>query len=232
MRIIRDDKRIKLYSQIGQFTGLGGLVVLVAGMYISFKLPNLFSIAWLALIAGFTLSQISIFLSNRYGRRPRPDEHLDAALKGLDDRYTLYHYTAPTSHMLLGPAGLWVLLPRHQGGKITFEKGRWKQKGGGFLQAYLRIFAQEGLGRPDLDVDYETEKIQKFIKKRAPEVSVPEIQTALVITNDKAEIADVEAAPFATVEVKKLKELVRKKAKEKALSLERVESLQKAFEGQ
>ena len=230
MRIIRDDKRIKRYGQIGQILGLAGLVVLIGGMYISFQYKNLFSIAWLALLVGFTLSQISIFLSNRYGRRPRPDEHLDAALKGLDDRYTLYHYAAPTSHMLLGPAGLWVLLPRHQAGKITFEKGRWKQRGGGVFQSYLRLFAQEGLGRPDLDVDFETDKIKKFIQKRAPELPAPEIQTALVITNEKAEIADVENAPFPTVEVKKLKELIRKKAKEKSLPAEKLEALQQAFE--
>ncbi len=231
MRIIRDDKRIQRYGRIGQRLGLGGLGVLIAGMYISFKMPNYFSIAWLALLVGFTLSQISIFLSNRYGRRPRPDEHLDAALKGLDDRYTIYHDSAPTSHMLLGPAGLWVLLPRHQAGKITYEKGRWKQRGGGFFQAYLRMFAQEGLGRPDLDVDFESDKIKKFVQKKSPDLSLPEIQTALVITNDKAEIGDVEAAPFATVELKKLKELVRKKAKEKGLPPEKVEALQQAFEG-
>ena len=231
MRIIRDDKRIRLNSRIGQFTGLGGLLILVAGMYISFQLPNLFSLAWLALLVGFTLSQISIYLSNRYGRRPRPDEHLDAALKGLDDRYTIYHYTAPTPHMLLGPAGLWVLLPRHQRGKIFYEKGRWKQKGGGFLQTYLRIFAQEGLGRPEMDQEFEAEKIQKYLRKRAPDLQAPEIQTALVITNEKAEIAEVDSAPFPIVEVKKLKDLVRKKAKEKGLSPEKVELLQKAFEG-
>ena len=230
MRIIRDDKRIKLNSRIGQITGLGGLLILVGGMYISFKMPNLFSIAWLALLVGFTLSQISIYLSNRYGRRPRPDEHLDAALKGLDDRYTLYHYSAPSPHMLLGPTGLWVLLPRHQAGKISFEKGRWRQKGGGFFQTYLRIFAQESLGRPDLDKDFEADKIKKYIHKHAPDLDVPDIQIALVITNDKAEIADVEAAPFPTVEVKKLKDLVRKKAKEKGLAPEKVEQLQKAFE--
>ncbi len=229
MRIIRDDKRIKRFGQMGQILGLGGLAVLIGGMYISFKIPSLFTLAWLALLVGFTLSQISIYLSNRYGRRPRPDEHLDAALKGLDDRYTIYHYAAPTPHMLLGPGGLWVLLPRHQAGKISFEKGRWRQKGGGFFQSYLRIFAQEGLGRPDLDRDFEMDKIKKFLDKR--EVSVPDIQTALVITNDKAEIVENGGeAPFPVVEASKLKDLVRKKKEGKGLSPEKVALLQETFE--
>ena len=57
----------------------------------------------------------------------------------------------PTAHLLVGPVGVWVLMPRHQAGRITYDenKNRWRQKGGNF---YLKIFAQENLGRPDLEI--------------------------------------------------------------------------------
>ncbi len=80
-------------------------------------------------------------------------------------------------------AGLWVIVPFYQVGKIVYEKGRWKQKGGGFMQRYLRAFAQEGIGRPDLEVPAEVQAINRFIKKRLPdEMDVPDANIALVFT--------------------------------------------------
>jgi hypothetical protein len=231
MKIVKDEKKIRRNSIIGQVASLGGLAILAGGMYISFKNPERISFAWLALLIGFTLSQVGIFFGNRWGRRPRPDEHLDSALKGMDDRHTLYHYSAPTSHLLLGPSGIWVLLPRHQTGKIIYQKGRFKQKGGGILQGYLRLFAQEGMGRPDLELEAEIDAVKRFIKKKLPELAMPEIQGAMVFTNEKAEL-DFEGAPILAVTAKKLKELVRKSAKEKALPSGTLQAIQEAFPGE
>lgn len=217
MKIVKDEKKIRRNSVLGQVTSLGGLAILAGGMFISFRNPDKIGLAWLALLVGFSLSQVGIFFGNRWGRRPRPDEHLDSALKGMDDRHTLYHYMAATSHLLIGPSGIWVILPRHQVGKITYEKGRFKQKGGGFLQRYLRIFAQEGLGRPDLELEGEMDSLRRFLKKKLPDQELPDFQGVMVFTNEKAEL-DVNGAPILVVSAKKLKELIRKKSKEKPLS--------------
>ncbi len=225
MRIIRNDKMISRNAKIGAFTSLGGLVVLVAGLVVSFSKPELVAYAWGALLLGFILTQVGLYFGNRWGRKPRPDELLDLGLKGLDDRYTIYHYKSPVAHLLLGPAGIWILLPYQQAGRITYEKGRWKQKGGGFLQAYMRIFAQEGLGRPDLDEIADLDAMKKFFKKFLPNMESPEIQTALVMTNEKAEI-DAEDASTSIVALKKLKELIRKTAKEKGLSAAQIQEIQ------
>lgn len=229
MKIIRNDKMIKRNARIGQFTSLAGLATLGAGLYISFAQPEMIGAAWGALLLGFLLSQVGIFFGNRWGRRPRPDEHLDEALKGLDDRYHLYHYSSPVSHLLTGPAGLWLLMPRHQGGRITFEKGRWRQRGGGIFQAYLRAFAQEGLGRPDLDYEAETSALKRHLEKNLPDEELPEIQAALVMTNENAVIEAVDA-PFPAVQAKKLKDLIRKSAKESGLAPTRLEKIQGVLE--
>lgn len=230
MRIITNDQHIRRYARIGQFTSLGGLVLLVAGLIISFTNVEQVALSLGALLFGFALSQVGIFLGNRYARFPRPDQAINLALKGLDKRHTIYHYVAPTAHMLAGPSGIWVLIPKPQRGRITYEKGRWRQKGGLGL-AYMRIFAQEGIGRPDLEIGAEIESVRKFLAKEIPDVEFPDINAVLVFTNDKAEV-DADDAPIATLPLKKVKEHIRKAAKEKGVRLtpEQISALQDVLE--
>ena len=135
MKIVKNEKLIKRNAKIGQWTSLSALAVLGIGMYISFQRPDLFVYSVAALLVGFTMTQIGMFFSNRWGRRPRPDEQLDTALKGIPGDTTIYHYLTPVSHLLIGPAGLWILQPYHQRGKVTYYKNRWRLTGGGFMQA-------------------------------------------------------------------------------------------------
>jgi hypothetical protein len=225
MEIITNESLIRRNARIGQITSIVGLIVLAGGAYISFtRQQQLVSLSLAALLVGFALSQIGLYFGNRWSRRPRPDEILSQALKGLDDRYTLYHYSTPAAHLLVGPAGVWVLLPRHQRGTITYEeaKGRWRQKGGNL---YLKIFAQEGLGRPDLEIGSEINAAQGYLSKILSEDEVPEVQAALIFTNDRAEV-DADNAPSPTLHVKKLKDFIRKTAKSKPISMDTVKEIQ------
>src|SRR3990170_5583265 len=216
MEIISNERLIRRNARIGQISSIVGLLVLAGGMYISFAQPQLFSLSLAALLVGFALSQVGIYFGNRWNRRPRPDELLSQALKGLDGRYTLYHYGTTASHLLVGPAGVWVLLPRHQRGTISYEKGRWRQKGGNL---YLKIFAQEGLGRPDLEIQGEVASVERFLNKIFPEEEKQQVQAALVFTNDKTEV-QADNAPSPTLHARKLKDFIRKTAKNKPISLE------------
>ncbi|MEJ2262005.1 MAG: hypothetical protein P8X95_01070 [Anaerolineales bacterium] len=225
MEIITNERLIRRNARIGQITSIVGLIVLAGGAYISFtQSQQLVPISLAALLVGFALSQIGIYFGNRWSRRPRPDETLNQALKGLDDRYALYHYSTPAAHLLIGPAGVWVLLPRHQRGKITYEeeKGRWRQKGGNM---YLKIFAQEGLGRPDLEVGSEINAAEGYLAKILSKDEVPEVQAALIFTNDRAEV-EADNAPSPTLHVKKLKDFIRKTAKSKPISMDTVKEIQ------
>jgi hypothetical protein len=233
MRIITNEKMIKRNATIGRFASLIGLVILAGGMFISFRYPERISFAWGALLFGFALSQIGIYFGNRWGRRPRPDEQLNEALKGLGDNYTLYHYSSPVSHLLLGPAGIWALIPHHQPGKIVYEKNRWKQRGGSVGQRYLRIFAQEGLGRPDLETSGDIDSVNRFLSKNLPGDGIgngiPSAQAVLVFTNEKAEIV-ADEAPVPALAAKKLKDFIRKRSKEKPLSQTQAVIIQEILE--
>jgi hypothetical protein len=231
MNIVRNDAVVRRNARIAQVTMLGGLLVLAGGMYVSFRMPEQFGLSLVALMLGFALSQVGIYFSNRWGRRPRPDELINQALKGLDHKFTIYHYTGPVPHMLVGPSGIWALMPRHQRGRITYANGRWQQRGGNL---YLKIFAQEGLGRPDLEVEGEIEKVENYLKKHLPEdTKLPEIQAALVFTNPKTiiEIPEDETPAAATVPLSKLKEVVRKPVKGKTLSVDKARQIQEILGG-
>lgn len=219
MKIIKNEKLIVRNGRIGQWVSIIALVVLGGGMFITFSNPNnpqIFTYSLIALVAGFILTQIGMYLGNRYGRSPRPDEKLDAGLKGLPGDYTIYHYMASASHLLVGPAGVWVLIPYRQRGLVTFQKNRWRVGSGGFLQAYMSIFGQEGIGRPDLEAEGEVNAVRKSLAKSMDENEIPPVQVALVFTNDQAEI-QADDAPLPTLKLKQLKEFMRQKAKEKPL---------------
>ncbi len=225
MKIIKNEKLIKRNSRIGQYTSIGALVILGVGMYISFTRPDLFAWSVTSLVVGFAATQVGMFFSNRWGRSPRPDEQLDAGLKGLPNEDAIYHYVTPVSHLYVGAAGIWVLLPLHQRGRVTYEKNRWKISGGGFMQSYLSIFGQEGLGRPELEISSEMDSVKRYLAKILDnENDVPEIQGALVFTNDLVEIEENDG-PTPALKLKQLKDFIRQKSKEKPLPTKSVEQI-------
>lgn len=232
MKIVANTKLIRRNARIGVGLSILSLAILGGGFYLSLNSqdPNQFGLIWGALILGFVLSQIGIYYGNRWGRRPRPDEVLDEALKGLDDRYTFYHFSTPVSHLLVGPAGLWVLLPQHQLGKITYAKKRYRQKSGGCLQAYLRFFGQEGIGRPELEASNDMATMTKYLTNHLPNSQIPSIQSALVFINEKTELGDVSEAPMPTLLKGDVKEFIRKAAKDSPLTPLQQKEIQDLFE--
>ncbi|HEY9527790.1 MAG TPA: hypothetical protein VIR02_11930 [Anaerolineales bacterium] len=229
MKTIKNEKLIKRNAQIGSWTTLAALVVLGLGMYLSFTRPELFTFSLIALVLGFTLTQVGMYMGNKFGRSPRPDEKLDAGLKGLQNEFVMYHYTTPVSHLLVGPAGVWVVMPYHQPGVAAFKKNRWHMKGGGFLQSYMRIFGQEGLGRPDIEIDNESKALRKYLLKHLEESEIPEINALMVFTNENVEL-NGEGSPVPAMKLKQLKDFVRQKTKEKKLPPETLNKLKSVLE--
>jgi hypothetical protein len=114
------------------------------------------------------------------------------------------------SHLLVGPAGVWILLPFTLKGKIIFndKRGRWQKSGGNF---YLRVFAQDNIGKPDGEISSGIKRLNReFIK--IPDFDIPNIQAALIFVHEGAEV-EAENAPFPTVHARQLKKLIRREAK-------------------
>jgi hypothetical protein len=107
-------------------------------------------------------------------------------------------------------------MPYHQRGQVSYQKNRWRMSGGGFMQSYMRIFGQENLGRPDIEIDNEITKLQKYFAKQMDESQIPEIKPLVVFTSDEAEI-NAENTPIPAMKLKQLKDFIRQRAKEKPI---------------
>jgi hypothetical protein len=229
MKVVTNTKLIKRNAKIGQFTSIGALVVLGIGLFISFKYPDRFIYSLVALLVGFFMSQIGMYYGNRWGRSPRPDELIDKGLKGLGRDYSIYHYVTAAAHLLVGPAGVWTLMPYYQSGVIVYEKKRWKSRGGGFLQSYLRLFGQENMGRPEIEAESEIEATRRYLTKILPGGSeIPSIKSLLLFTSPKVELK-VEDAPLPAMAPKDLKDFMREKSKVASIDDNMLEALLKAL---
>jgi hypothetical protein len=218
MKVFSDEKLIKRNKVIGNTLSLVSIAILGVGMFLSFKdkdgsyLPFTFA----ALIVGFLLFQVGNFYMNKWGKSPRPDEKLSQSLKGLDANYSLYHYKSAVSHLLVGPSGIFALLPYSQPGVIEYNPNRdkWKQSGGNF---FLKTFGGESLGRPDLDAKYAVQDLIKMFSKLEidPGNAVP--QAIIVFQNPKA-VVKSEGSPIPAMTQEKLKEYIRKQVKANTFS--------------
>lgn len=216
MRIVTNEKYIRRNKKIGQYTTIASLIILVIGFIVSLNTdPAMFTYSLVALVVGFILSQVGIYYGNRWGKSPRPDEKLAQGLKGLEDKYILYNFMTVVPHLLLGPAGIWILATYTQKGQITYnpEKKRWSQRGGNF---FMKLFAQEGLGRPDQDTYSQYQDLEKFIAKEAAIPNLPTPQVAMVFLDEKA-VVQAQDAPVAAMNLEKLKEFIRRQAKDNAI---------------
>lgn len=227
MKIASNTKLITRNQKIGRYTTLAAIAVLGIGLYISISTPDAFSWSLGAMLLGFFLSQFGMSYSSKFGKSPRPDESIVASLKGLEDKYTVYLYNSPTNYLVVGPAGVWVLLPYYIGGTITYnaDKKRWKQKGG---STFMKFFGQESLGRPDLEADYGIKDVRNFLQKNLPETDLPEVKAALIFYNTKVNL-DVEEAPLPAMMGEKVKDFFRKRAKESSVPQDMVTLIQKTL---
>src|SRR6476660_4521348 len=109
MRIVSNVKLIRRNTAIGKYSLWVGTALLVGALVINllaFSRPqdsSLIAYVIAAFFVGFTLTNIGTLFNNRWGRRP--DRGLAEALKGLDDKYTLYNYRLGAPHVLVGPSG-------------------------------------------------------------------------------------------------------------------------------
>lgn len=185
MNVITNETLVKRRAKIGRIASLGGLAILAGGMVASFQEKYLY-LSFVALILGFIISQVGSYNTIRWGRKPRADEVLVRALKGLDRKFTFYHYYLPATHVLVGPTGAFVFLVKFQGGQVSFDGSRWKEKRG--LGKILLFFGQESLGNPSVELELEMRRLAKLITEKRPDVE-PTIRGAVVFANPQVELS-------------------------------------------
>ncbi|MBP6788964.1 MAG: NERD domain-containing protein [Candidatus Promineofilum sp.] len=208
MVVLRDEKRIAKLARLGQIASLLGLLALVAGLLFIFMSdnPNVFLYQLVALVIGFGLSQVGLYLSHRYLRRPRLDQVLDkAAGKFARKDGRLYHYLLPAPHVLLLPVGVVVLVAKYQGGRISVQGDRWTQGGVGMR----RFFGREGLGNPTREAEAQAARMTAMIQEVAPTAADVPVLPVIVFTTPNLDTLDLKESRIPATHAAKLGPVLR-----------------------
>ncbi len=218
MKISNNYATIKKYKKISQIVLYSSLILLVIGLIWSFTGADItqYTLAYAILIPAYLLVQISIYLANKWGRSPRPDEIIGQSLKGLNDQYTLYNYTTGVPHLLVGPAGIWIIKPYYQFGTISFnsDKNHYELKGGATFIA--KLFGQEGLTDILRESKNALRDFDVFNKKKNINIDIkPKIVN--IFYSEKADV-NAKNAPEPTIHADKLKDMLRSQAKASPLN--------------
>jgi hypothetical protein len=218
---LTNEPLIKRNGRIGVSAHLAGLLILVGGMAITFLQPQRADLSLAALMLGFVLANVGIYFTNRYGRTPRPDQALDAALKGLDDQYLIVHYYLGMGHALFSPAGVFALVPKFQGGRVIYDGKRWHHSG---VSWFRKFFAQESLGNPTLEGQAEAESLRKRLGRLLPGEEPPPVKSIIVFTNEESAV-EADSAPLPVLHGQKLKDYVRHLPKGVGLSASQMDRI-------
>lgn len=227
MKIIDNEALYKRNIRNGFLASMGGIFLLIAAVYVLFTSENYLGRYFLFLFGGVILMQIGLYYS-RWSRRP--DWALNKALKSLDNSYSLYHHRSPVEHLLLGPAGLWILLPKFTRGRILYdeEKQRWQVEGVSPWKRLTRAFAQEGVGRPHLEAMYEAAALDRYLQKHWEPDKPLHVQAAVVFMDGEVTVQAGDV-PLPAVPLKKLKQTVLGGEAKGKLSRQQIAWLSKIF---
>ncbi|MFO7743137.1 MAG: nuclease-related domain-containing protein [Anaerolineae bacterium] len=209
MRIIRDERRIKLLSSVGRYATLAGLAVLLIGLVISFVRPTWMLALVVSMMLGFILSVVGGYFADRYAGPLAHHKALAEVLKGLDYRHTLIEYLLPADHVLLEPGGCTCFVVKTQGGEVRYEneeKRRWTHKERGKL--FRQLVGQDALGSPDLDVQEEVAKLERYLGEEMDRGKEVPVRGAVVFVNEDVQV-EAEEAPVPVFYRKKVKDWLR-----------------------
>ena len=219
MQIFIKTQSIERKAKLATYLTYGGPVILLIILILSFSYPASSSILGIVALIAFLLSQFGIILKNRWGRRPRVDEVIDHSLKGLDSKFTLFHYELGSNHVLISPSGIFTLVPAIHDGEISYADGKWWQlktrRGRETKKAQNKLVPDAGL---------EALALTKFLQRKLPDQLLPEVKPILVFLHPDA-IVKTENAPILATHVKKLKPLIRKLGKGPTLDELQIDTL-------
>jgi len=227
MRIIQNERRIRVSRNIGRILPWIGLAVLAVGWVLSLRGPEALPALLASLPIGVVISMIGGFFADRFVGPLAHHEALQKALKGLDQNYALVHYLLPAPHVLISPGGCTVLVVKSHAGEVTFDGKRWKHRDRG--KFFRQLAGQEGLGNPAAEAERQTKQLQKWISEQLPGVDIP-IQTAILFVHPRVRL-DTNDSPVPTFYgSKKIRAWLRGPGKQTRLKSEDYRALLAAVE--
>ncbi|PKO11072.1 MAG: hypothetical protein CVU40_02570 [Chloroflexi bacterium HGW-Chloroflexi-2] len=223
MKIIIDQKTVQRNATIGKilrWVSLGCMLIGLIAVFSEeiFSNPNLFTIFFSIMIVGVLLSSVSGFFTNRFGKSPRPDELIDKTFKGLDDRFQIFHYRSSIHHLLIGPAGLWSIVPTFIDGEIIYDENKenWTHKRNSLVN---RLLQKEYFPNPLSEYKHHKKELEKILKEKTKNDDNPELKLLVLLLNKNVSISgNFEKDNILIMPFEKVKDRFRKMAKNINLS--------------
>ena len=228
VRIVDNEPLYQRNMRVAFVANFGGMFMLLVAVYLLFTTPNQLLRYLAFLLGGILLMQVGLYFG-RWGKRA--DLALNHALKSFDDSHAIYHYRSPAQHLLVGPSGLWILLPKHSSGRVSYskEKQAWQVTGGNLLKAIWRRITEEKIGRPHFEAMIEASALDRFLEKHWTSEDPIHVQAAVVFLHDDVEVNAGEA-PFPAVQARKLKRALLKGEQKGKLTKSQATQFQNIFE--
>lgn len=195
MKTLMDREGLRRRATASHAASLGGLAVILGAVVLSLARPQWATLTAVLIVAGFAISTVGIYFANRWVRKPRPEDTLALALKGLGDPHRIYHYLLPADHVLLTPSAVVVIETVSLEGRFVYRNGRWKQQMP--LGRALRFFVEETFGNPTVRAQAEAARLRNLLQARLPgdAAPVPVLAVVLFVHPNAEVIADSPPVP-------------------------------------
>jgi len=227
MRVVVDEDQVKRRAATAQRGVILGVALLGAAAVLSFN-PRYLPLAYGLIIPGVVMASWASRAGEKWLKEPRADQLLDKMLKGLTHGYSLYSYSMPAQHVLLSPAGLFVLNIKRQEGRISCRDEKWHRPI--TLRRLWRFLTEEPLGNPTKEARDEVQRMERFVGEHFSEEDVP-IQPVIVFTDATVDLDAVEPA-VPTMLVSDLKAYLRDAIKGRAMPRPTQKALRDLFDEQ
>lgn len=239
MHVVVNQKLISTRVKIASAAHLAALAVFAVGLFVSWSNPEptmeQMAGAYAAIIVGLVLYNAGQIFLRRFGPRFRADGVLARTLKGLDRRYTLLAFpsTKLPDNILVGPAGVQVIVARPHDGAISCRANRWHRDPGKGLKRLSGLFGGTPFGDPSNDVGKGIARVRQRLEQRGiPETQQPPVDGVIVFTNPAAKLR-IDGCSYPVTGLKGLRNNVRsgKGARERALDERSAERVVQALTG-
>lgn len=227
MRVITNEPLVEKRARAAQRGMTIGVVLLFGAMFLSFN-PRFVLLAYGLMLVGLVVVNWTGHAAGKWLRKPRVDQTLAKALKGLGHSHRLYSYLLPAEHVLLSPTGLYVLKAKLLDGRISCHGDSWRRQLS--LGRLVRMLSEERLGNPSKQAQSETEMMRRFVTSHLPDVDVP-MQPIVVFVDPKVELSVVEPT-VPVVPLRDLKAHLRESTGEKPMPREALKALTDLFDEQ
>lgn len=185
MKQIIDRNRINRNALLSNAGSILGMLILLVSVLLPTFLPNFIIPGSVFMVIGLGMAMIGIYYANRWVRKPRPEDILIKALKGLGEGYVLYNYPKfPADHILLSPKDITVIETVAMEGSFSYLNGKWKESM--TIGRAIRYIVEEHLGDPTRSAVNSAQLLARRINELDLSKKELKVKSLVVFTNPRA----------------------------------------------